>query len=298
MNFKKVLVGGGLLLVLVGCAAAAGSCSMPFVEADAAVPVDSTYILPAIDFGYAAMKEHISFRDIVQVNRQDTTYTFHDYGFYYLYSASLKYNRDGVFWDSLSFAWFNTNPDNFFYNFGYQCFFTPWFYFSAVGNGGAYQNWYTCPPNLTMTFGLQNTGTMSTMNQGTYPYLYDIHYGDHNGDPYLFYPSTEQFNSYYDAVAANRLLNQIYLNDTFEDGYNAGEQAGYDRGWNEGRAAYEASLNENGFLFPSLFAAVLSVPFSVLNGLGDFAVFGTPLISISITLLFAAAVFWFIRKML
>lgn len=298
MNVKKALVCGGLLLALVGCAAAASSCGMTLVEANASVPVDSTYILPSIEFGFDAMKEHITFNTFVQVNRKDTVYTFSDYGFYYLYSATLKYNDDGVFWDSLQFARFDSDVDSFFYNFGYQCYFTPWFYFSPVGNAGAYENWFSSPSNLSMTWGLSNTGTMSTMSRGTYPYLYDVHYGTHNGDPSLAYPSAEQFNSYYDAVAANRLLNQNYLNETFQQGYDAGDDAGYQRGWHEGRVKYEQEISDSGFLFPSLFSAVLGVPFSVLNGLGDFAVFGTPLISISITLLFAAAVFWFIRKLL
>lgn len=298
MNFKKVLIGGGLLLVLVGCAAAAGSCAMPYVEADAAVPVDSTYILPAIDFGTPAMKDHITFNGLVQVNRKDTAYTFSDTGFYYLYSASLKYNRDGVFWDVLQFASFDSTPDGFFYNFGYQCFYTPWFYFNSSWVESAHVNRYQRNKDLAMTFQLGHTGTLTTTTLGTWPFLYDSMSGDYQDAPYLAFPSSEQFNNYFDAVAANRLLNQNYLNDTWQDGYDAGDENGFERGWQEGRAKYEEQISDTGFLFPSLFSAVLGVPFSVLNGLSGFAVFGTPLVSISITLLFAAAVFWFIRKLL
>lgn len=303
---KKILVCGGIILALGMCASGCSSSpvdrcrdlhSTSIVERKNAVPVQDNFQLPTVDFVYDGMMDSVAFIDSVTVERADTVYLFYDYGFYYLASANLKYDVDGVSFTSLTFYRYTTPPSTFFYTYGYQAFYTPWIYFGRVSVSGEIS--YACPKSMeNISKGMQTADLISQRDEGSWPYVYHNWFYLYADENYLFYPSSQQWNNYFDAVVANRLLSLYDVDGIYQDGKAAGEADGYERGKRDGYAQYENETFEDGFLFPHLFGAVLSVPFSVLDGLGGFVFFGTPLIAIPISLLFAAAVFWFIRKLI
>ena len=84
------------------------------------------------------------------------------------------------------------------------------------------------------------------------------------------------YQNYYDEF-------QLYKND-----YN---QAKLDEAFSKGQASVSSDTSN----MTGLFTAIASVPITILNGLSGFAIWGTPILSVMITLLFLALLLWLIK---
>lgn len=97
----------------------------------------------------------------------------------------------------------------------------------------------------------------------------------------------------------------------FDDGESSGIKKGYSQGYEAGKAVADQHVYQNGYnkgysegsstLTPAstiwgLFGAIASVPTEILNGMGDIAIWNTPILAILFSLLFLALVLWIIRK--
>lgn len=107
----------------------------------------------------------------------------------------------------------------------------------------------------------------------------------------------------------------VYLQSNYQDGFNAGQkqgkEEGYNSGYNAGKAVADKDVYKQGYdvgysdgsntLTPvttiwGLFGAIASVPTEIFKGMGDIAIWNTPILSILFSLLFLALVLWIVRK--
>lgn len=113
---------------------------------------------------------------------------------------------------------------------------------------------------------------------------------------YDFYTKNYQDNIY-SAGYVNGYNNgyEVGKNDGIKDGYNNG----YFSGVNDGRQqAYNEIANQDNSLmaFSSLLNAILTIPFSILNGFSPFVIFNIPIINIVISLFLLSLLFYIISK--
>lgn len=115
-------------------------------------------------------------------------------------------------------------------------------------------------------------------------------------DAYQFYTQ-----NYQDDVYSSGYVNgynggyEVGKNDGIKDGYNKG----YLSGVNDGRQqAYNEIANQDNSLmaFSSLLNAILTIPFSILNGFSPFVIFNIPIINIVISLFLLSLLVYIISK--
>lgn len=92
-------------------------------------------------------------------------------------------------------------------------------------------------------------------------------------------------------------------NNGYEVGSTDGEKKGFDNGYlsgvNDGKMqAYKEIANQDKSLmaFSSLLNAILTIPFSILNGFSPFVIFNIPIINIVISLFLLSLLFYIISK--
>lgn len=102
---------------------------------------------------------------------------------------------------------------------------------------------------------------------------------------------------------------------SYKKGFADGEASMYDKayteGYNAGKAVADSNIYQQGYnvgysdgsntLTPAttiwgLFGAIASVPTEILNGMGNIAIWNTPILAVLFSLLFLALVLWIIRK--
>lgn len=101
-----------------------------------------------------------------------------------------------------------------------------------------------------------------------------------------------------------RIRNIVYTSalnsvQAYQQGYAVGEGYGYNNGKRDGKAiGYQEGLNasSDSALAGSLFAAIIGVPFDVLNGINGFMIWGLPIVSIIVTLLFIGVLVAIVKR--
>lgn len=127
--------------------------------------------------------------------------------------------------------------------------------------------------------------------------FYDAYTNGYNSG-YSFYEQNYQ-DSLYSAGYVNGYNSgyEIGKNDGIQDGYNNG----YLSGVNDGKQqAYNeiASQDKSLMSFSSLLNAILTIPFSILNGFSPFVIFNIPIINIVISLFLLSLLVYIISKFL
>ena len=90
--------------------------------------------------------------------------------------------------------------------------------------------------------------------------------------------------------------------DGFDAGKRAGQQEGYDDGYAVGFRNGKVAGEQNAANIPTtitgLFGAIANIPFQVLNGTADLAVWNVPIIIVIFSLLMLTLIFWVLKKIL
>lgn len=134
---------------------------------------------------------------------------------------------------------------------------------------------------------------------GDYAVIYSNYMTTTTSGPYSFWFDGEEYLGLVEGYYFRLFMNAYNL--PYGAGYYVGEQRGYDKGYAEGyqvgRADGYSEASEDGAVITNLFGAVVSVPIDVLNGLAPFAIWNVPVIGIIMTFLFAALIFFMLRKL-
>lgn len=103
-------------------------------------------------------------------------------------------------------------------------------------------------------------------------------------------------------MATPYLAEYFYFPNGYEVGYSAGKRVGVEEGktigYNVGYQVASEELNSAGGLITALFAGVVGIPISVINGLGGFAVLNVPIVSILISMLVLSIVIFIIKRII
>lgn len=125
--------------------------------------------------------------------------------------------------------------------------------------------------------------------------FYDAYTFGYN-EGYSFYTQ-----NYQDSIYSSGYVNGY--NNGYEVGSTDGEKKGFDNGYlsgvNDGRQmAYNEIANQDKSLmaFSSLLNAILTIPFSILNGFSPFVIFNIPIINIVISLFLLSLLVYIISK--
>lgn len=94
----------------------------------------------------------------------------------------------------------------------------------------------------------------------------------------------------------NLVVGQAGYSQGFDAGRTAGYDAGHDAGYSSGLEDGAAATPSN--VIMSVVRAIFAVPENVLNGLGGFVIWDTPVLAIILTLLFSAFALLIIKKAL
>ena len=125
--------------------------------------------------------------------------------------------------------------------------------------------------------------------------FYDAYTTGYN-EGYDFYTKNYQDNIY-SAGYVNGYNNgyEVGKNDGIKDGYNNGYLSGVNDGKHQ---AYNEIANQDKSLmaFSSLLNAILTIPFSILNGFSPFVIFNIPIINIVISLFLLSLLVYIISK--
>lgn len=125
--------------------------------------------------------------------------------------------------------------------------------------------------------------------------FYDAYTSGYN-DGYDFYT-----NNYHDDIYSSGYVNGynsgyvVGKNDGIQDGYSSGYSSGVNAGKQQ---AYNEIANQDKSLmsFSSLLNAILTIPFSILNGFAPFVIFNIPIINIVISLFLLSLLVYIISK--
>lgn len=207
---------------------------------------------------------------------------------YALIAADLTYNSTltEVYWSKLVFAKYY---DSVLTPSGASCLpvgFSPYHFVVTYDDGDYYLYSYGLDIQFTADYATQiQTEFGSDGNQ-----IYKKWTFNNSDAPEI---KNESYNlGLFDYICAMAVSSQNNANvDGYYSGYQTGYEDGQDFGHSEGYTegywdALESGDNSSGHIITSLFAAVFSVPQNVLNGLGKFVIWDTPLIALIITFLF------------
>lgn len=84
--------------------------------------------------------------------------------------------------------------------------------------------------------------------------------------------------------------------DGYDVGYAAGDEAGFSRGKSVGYNQGLSAVTDETSTINGLFASLLAVPTSVLNGIADVTIWNVPVISIALTFFIAAVVITIMKR--
>lgn len=169
--------------------------------------------------------------------------------------------------------------------------------FNYVTKSGYYSNFglfFSYYPSIVQQSPLA-TNNKDVLVGGYVKSFYDSYTSGYN-EGYSFYTQNYQ-DTIYSAGYVNGYNNgyEVGKNDGIKDGYNNGYLSGVNDGKHQ---AYNEIANQDKSLmaFSSLLNAILTIPFSILNGFAPFVIFNIPIINIVISLFLLSLLVYIISK--